>query len=614
MKHFYVYFLLFSMYLSFGQVNPNQYDYFVQFNGNQLSKKVSVADVLNHPLISQYKQGKANLDLDEYIALFKWDQKATFHGSFTDSLPYYQVTIPIIGRQAFKKFIIEKEKKKLNTDLVEVSAIQDFAQYSVYTPKGEKASFAWNENYLVIFEYTKKFKTFPLTSQGYVSVTEPYQEYDEKISEQNGVINQENDEQSDVIIEEAPPRYNTSPVIDIDEYEGSHEEYKKEQADFDYRLAEKQRLYIKALFENGFTVPSSNKINATADISSWVNYSSVMSSLGSAYNAFSQFSAYNKFLPVEKNIGDMIRGIGLDLYFDNDNAKVEEVIEYSPEMAVAIQKITDRKINKNLFNYFPADKPLGYMSYHLNTKAALETFPSLTASLFQNPKLVKEDILLITDLISTIVDEQATSTLLDGDLAMFVYGTKEVEVLTKAYEYGDNYEEIETEKKIKKTIPLFSAAFTSTHPTFGDKLIQLGVRKGILIQQGEYYMIARTEEYGTIFIKKDKDVVVVTNTFDYFNGGKGSFVSETKKALKKNYMSAKLNLAELATIYKNEGKMTGVKSEKMERVANQFNDVTIESPKKLIDNKLIFGFKLSSSKSDKNIILQTLDLVQEVSK
>lgn len=605
MKHFYVYFLLFSMYLSFGQANSNQYDYFVQFNGNQLSNKVSVADVLNHPLISQYKEGKANLDLAEYTALFKWDQKATFHGSFTDSLPYYQVTIPIIGRQAFKKFIIEKEKNKQNTDLAEVPAIQDFAQYSVYTPKDGKKSFAWNENYLVIFEYTKKLKTFPLTSQDSISITEPYQEYDEKNND---------DQQSDVIIEEAPPQHNTSPVIDIDEYEGSHEEYKKEQADFDYMLAEKQRLYIKALFENGFTVPASNKINITADISSWVNYSSVMSSLSSTYNAFSQFSTYNTFLPVEKNIGNMIKGIGLDFYFDNDNARVEEVIEYSPEMAEAIQKITNRKINKNLFDYFPSDKPLGYMSYHLNTKAALETFPSLTASLFQNPKLVKEDILLITDLISTIVDEQATSTLFDGDLAMFAYGTKEVEILTKSYEYGDNYEEVETEKKIKKTIPLFSAAFTSTHPTFGDKLIQLGVRKGVLIQQGEYYQISGTEEYGTIFIKKDKDVVVVTNTFDYFNGGKGSFASDTKKVLKKNYMSAKLNLAELATIYKKEGKMADVKSEKIERVANQFNDVTIESPKKLIDNKLVFSFKLNSSKSDKNIILQTLDLVQEVSK
>lgn len=607
MKHFYVYFLLFSVYFSFAQVSSKQYDYFVQFNADQLSKKVSVADVLNHPLISQYKEGNANLDLAEYTTVFKSDQKATIHGSFTDSIPYYQFTIPIIGRQAFKQFILDKEKKNQKTDSVEVPVIQDFAQYSVYTPRGEKKSFAWNENYLVIFEYTKKLKTFPLTSQDSISVTEPYQEYEEE-------NNEEYDQQNDSITEEAPAPYGESPIIDDSEYEGSNVEYQKEQADLDIMLAEKQKLYLKTMFENGFTLPNSNKINETADISSWVNYSSVMSSLSSAYNTFSQFSAYNKYMPVEKNIGNMIKGVGLDFYFDNDNARVEEVIEYSPDMAAAIQKVTNRKANKNIFNYFPAQKPLGYMSYHLNTKAALETFPSLTASLFQNPKLVKEDILLVTDLISTIVDEEATSTLFDGDLDMFVYGTKQVEVMTKSYEYGENYEEIETEKKTKKTIPLFSAVFTSTHPTFGDKLIQLGIRKGVLIQQADYYKIFGTEEYGTIFIKKDKDVVVVSNTLDYFGGGKGSFVSDTKKALKKNYMSAKLNLAELATLYKNEGKTTGTNSEKMEKVANQFHAITIESPKKLIDNKLIFSFKLNSSKSDKNIILQTLDLVQEVSK
>jgi hypothetical protein len=49
-------------------------------------------------------------------------------------------------------------------------------------------------------------------------------------------------------------------------------------------------------------------------------------------------------------------------------------------------------------------------------------------------------------------------------------------------------------------------------------------------------------------------------------------------------------------------------------MAQQFSDVTLYSAKKLVDNKLKFELKLNSNKTDKNIILQTLDLVDELSK
>jgi hypothetical protein len=197
---------------------------------------------------------------------------------------------------------------------------------------------------------------------------------------------------------------------------------------------------------------------------------------------------------------------------------------------------------------------------------------------------------------------------------MFLYHVNEVEVTKKVYGYDENYEEKITEEKVKKNIPLFSMVFTSTHPTFGDKLIQLGLRKKILEQKGDFYEIFGTEDYGTIFIKKDKDVVLIANTLDYFNDGKGLFVKEAKKELKKNYISGKLNFARASFAYENSGKAKGKDSEKLKRLSEQFSDIAIQSPKKLIDNKLKFELKLNASKSDKNIILQTLDLVEELSK
>ena len=119
-----------------------------------------------------------------------------------------------------------------------------------------------------------------------------------------------------------------------------------------------------------------------------------------------------------------------------------------------------------------------------------------------------------------------------------------------------------------------------------------------------------------------KSVTIVMSSlrsFGFWNNsavkdGKGTFSKEAKKALKKNYISGKVNIAGLTNVYANTDEANETKAAKIKRVAEQFTDITLESPKKLIDNKLIFECKLNAAKSDKNIILQTLDLAEELSK
>lgn len=599
MKQFYTLLLLLATYLTFGQINKNEYDYFVQFNGNQLSKKVSVAEILNHPIVTQYSAKKPDLDFTKYTSLIQLDQKITIHGKFSDSIPYYQVTIPVKSREAVKQFIL----KEFGNGAENVE-IKDLGKYAVFNPKGKNKTLAWNDNYLVILELTQRLPSSFYTPQSQTVLQDSIaidEAYEETKSDENSIMIEAPANDATIAVEEAPVEYNPNA------------EYTIQEATFNLEQTEKLNQIIKSLFENGFTAPISEKINANADISSWINYSSAMTSLYSAYNyPMAIFGGYDKFLPMQKNFGNFIKGINLDFYFDNNNARVEEVIEYSPQLAEVVSKITNRKINKNVFNYFPAQKPLGYISYHLNTKAALENFPSLMTDIFQSPKLLKEDIAVITDLVSTIVDEEATATLFDGDLSAFLYGFKEVEVMTKSYEYDENYEEKITDKKTKKSVPLFSVIFTSTHPTFADKLIQLGVRKKVLVEKDNCYVVTGTKEYGDIFIKKDKDVIVIANTLDYFSAGNGSFSGEAKKDLKKNYMFGKLNIAELINAFGKSGEVKPSELGKFSKFSEQFSDITFESPKKIINNKVVFGFKLNSLKSDKNIILQTLDLTQEL--
>lgn len=617
MKHFYTLLLVLAAHLTFGQSNKNEYDYFVQFNGNQLSKKVSITEILNHPIITKYSSKKPDLDFTKYTSVIQLDQKITIHGKFSDSIPYYQVTIPVKNKEVVKQLIIKEfgaNEKKESPE----SSIKDLGQYSVFNPKGKNKILAWNDTYLVILELTQRTP--------YYNQYDTYKYDSIQGSDDSGGLDLSVDEikveiASPPAVEDkavkpsklidAPAAEAPAPYNYTQDYPSA--EYTIQEADFNLKQGEKLNNIVKSLFENGFTAPSSEKINVNADISSWVNYSSAMTSLYSVYNyPMTIFGGYDKFLPMQKNFENFVKGINLDFYFDNTNARVEEVIEYSPQIAEVAAKMTNRKVNKNVFNYFPAQKPLGYMSYHINTKAALENFPSLTADIFQNPKFTKEDITIITDLISTIVDEEATATLFDGDLSAFLYGFKDVEVMTKSYSYDENYEEVVTDKKTKKSVPLFSVIFTSTHPTFGDKLLQLGLRKKVLVQKGDYFVVAGTQKYGDIIIKKDKDVIVVANTLDYFSDGSGSFTAEAKKDLKKNYMFGKLNSDELINAFSKSSEAKPSEIERFSKVSKQFSDITFESPKKIINNKLVFGFKLNAAKSDKNIILQTLDLADEM--
>lgn len=604
MKHFFTCLILLTSFLVNSQTNTKPYDYFVQFNGDQLSKKVNITDVLNHTLINKYTEGKPNFDLNQYADLFRLDQKVSVHGNFTDSIPYYQVTIPIKNRNDIKQFMQRLNAKK-EADSLPTATIEDFPLYSLLTADDKRSSIAWNDNYLVIVGFTKKH------TSNLFDHSETLEEDSLEVSpieevqlEEPQVREPEIETTTQEVVEEAIP-YKT------DDFYAKHD---LERQAFDSIQTIQRNEFIKILFEKGFTAPSSDKINIDADISSWINYGSVMSSFYDAYATLSQFTSYNKFLPGQKNLGNFVKGINLDFYFDNNNARVEEVIEYSKPMADIVNKIANRKINKNIYNYFPDKKPLGYMSYHINTKEALRNIPSFMSEIFNNKAFVKDDITIVTDLISTIVDEDATATLFDGDLSMFLHDIKNIEVMTKSYEYDDNYEEVEIEKKEKKSIPLFTIVFTSTHPTFGDKLLQLGVRKKLLIQKGNYYEITGTQgKYGDLFIIKNNDVVVIGNSLDHFNTNNGSFIKEVKKDLKQNYFLAKLNIPEISNAYSNTGETKTADIKKIDQFATQFSDVTLQSSKKLIDNKLKFELRLNSLKSNKNIILQTLDFVQELS-
>ncbi|CAM3960244.1 MULTISPECIES: hypothetical protein [Flavobacterium] len=638
-KRFNVLLLLASTFI-FGQVAPKDFDYFVQFNGSQFSKKVTLDEIMNHNAIKKIAKSEKDFNIKDYTSLIKSDKNVTIHGNFSDSIPFYQITIPIKNREEVKAFVMQKIKENSEKISDEVTTqIEDYDTYTVYNSSNTAASMAWNDEYLVILEFIKPKNSSYNDPYAY-EVVEPYEEdydYEYGVEEDRDSVQFNIDDlpppppseyEDWVEVVEAEAVIESTEVEEAVEWVEVEEEVIESTEDYDYDYEEEDNEYLKQLeeekakrkemqnmqieylFSNGFVLPFSAKINTKADISTWVNYKSAFSSIRDLTSSMKYIFGRNTSFTDTDIIENYINGMNFDFYFENDKARVEEVIEYSSSLAEVMNKVSNRKINKSIYKYFPNQDPLGYMTYHINSKELLNSYPKLIEQMYSgNPYFGHDDMSIVVDLMATMIDEEAVSTLFDGDLSMFLHDIKKEESSYTTYEYDENYDEVEVEKTIQKTIPVFTMLFTSTHKTMADKLFDLGVRKGGLIKRKGYYEVKGSSDMGALKLIKDGDVIVITNGLEYLINGKGSnFSKSIIKDSKQNTMSASVNLKDLIVKYVTNEDF-GKDTTKMLKVSQQFEKVEMKSSKKLKNNKQSVEMILHSSNSDKNIILQTLDLV-----
>ncbi|HKX85316.1 MAG TPA: hypothetical protein VJL37_01500, partial [Flavobacterium sp.] len=387
-------------------------------------------------------------------------------------------------------------------------------------------------------------------------------------------------------------------------YAKLEEENRKERERERLEKQAKQEAQLALMFENGFVMPVSDKVNNTADISAWLNYSSMTGKMNT-------FRYLYRLLPAAKvqYTEHAIKGLNCDFYFENNKARIEQTVEYSEPMAKIVSKVMSRKPNKDIFNFFPSQEPLAYMTYNINTEEALKSYPKLAEQTLASLPFEKQDVEIISELFTTLVDEEATATLFDGDMSVFLHNIEMYDKKFMDTTYDENYEEITEEKTVTKTRPVFSFIMTSTHPTMANKLLELGVRKKVLVKENNYYVVQKSdEEFGQIVLLKEGDAFVITNGMKYLNKGvKSDFIVKAKKEMAKNYVVGNLNMQELIkSLIKNEGAAKDV--EKLTKVSQQFKNLQFKSSKKLKDNKIKFEMEFNSNFNDKNIIIQSLDL------
>lgn len=613
------YFLFLFPVLVFSQEKLEKYDYFVQFNTQQFAKKVNIDSLFNHKVFKSANQADSDFKLNDFISFIDKSNPVTIHGNFTDSITYYQMTFPLKDVNGWNAFIQNKvNKNNSNTTDSIKEVIKTHSKYNVYSPKKDDFTMAWNDGNFIIYGLVETNNNFTnadfsdamlvADSAAVVVDEEYYEDAPAEVIEIEEVTPIEEIVEKRIGVEEAISEDENIEVVEAvedEEYKKWIASFEKEQAEQRIQKQEKQEEQIALLFENGFVTPTSTKVSTNADIASWINYEAVYGKMSSFYYLLGSINSNNGI----NNSNNSIKGMNVDFYFENNKARMEQKVEYSESLANVMQKVVARKPNKNIYNYFPKQEPLAYFSYHSSTEELLKNYPEIMEQLLSNMPIDKQDTEIITDLISTIVDEEATATLFDGDISMFLHAMESYESTFMSRTYDENYEEVEEEKTITKTRPIFTMIMTSTHPKMGDKLLNLGVRKNLLQKGDGYYLVNQSEDLGDMIILKKGDVMVFTNGLKYLNdGSKSDFTKKVKKDLSKNYFYGNFEMQRFFKAYLLNQDL-GSDTAKMIRLGNQFKNMEFKASNKLNNHIMKLEMEINSNFSNENIILQTLDLI-----
>tara|TARA_R110000850_G_scaffold201744_1_gene327647 strand:- start:95699 stop:97528 length:1830 start_codon:yes stop_codon:yes gene_type:complete len=598
----------------FSQNNKEDYDYFVQFNTTQFAKKVNIDNLFSHKLFKSFNKEQSDFKLNDFVALLDKSKNVTIHGTFKDSISYTQITLPIVDEKKITE-LVQRMMQKGNVS--KKDKIVKKSNYSIYSPTNEDYSLAWNKKVLVVYV---SYETNPRNYYG----NNPYGKvYDVEETVYDDYYEEEAVEVVEEVVVESTEAIEEEYAVEVVEVEETEAEeaydnyyddayYKKMREDNEKRVAEERKIKherqsneIAKLFKKGLDIPTSSKVNKDADISAWMDYQALTGKMTSLYAFFGKMTP--KAIPHELTYS--IKGMNMDMFFENDKARVIQTLEYTEPLANVMKKVISRKPNQNIYNYFPKNEPLGYFTYHMSTEEILKNYPAIIEQSFSSLPIEKDGIDIVMDLMTTIVDEEATATLLDGDFAMFFHGMEKFNYTYKSVEYDDDYEEIEVEKTIVKTKPVFSFILTSTHPKMSEKLIKLGLRKEVIVQENGNYKVKGNNEFGDMYIVKEGDVLVFSNGLQYLEkGSQSDFSKKIEKESTDYYFSGNFNIQNFIKSYmlvEDFGRDTA----KALRVADQFRNIEMKSSNKLDSNKMTIEMNMNSSFSNKNIILQTLDLI-----
>ncbi|REH56030.1 hypothetical protein C7448_10158 [Tenacibaculum gallaicum] len=399
---------------------PNNVDVLISANAENLFKLIEVSDIDKNAIGKEIlKDINRRRDEDKVSSVanagINIKSNAYYFFSKTDSISYHNFYVELKDRELFESMLSKRNKKK----------IRRMEGYNII--EGRSDIRIWNDDYLLLVNGD--------ASRGYFSTHK---------------------ERLDKLKEEREYNYN-----------------------FRKRIGKGwTKKYVLNLFnKNAISSIASNtkfqkskKKNASATL--WVrNYGMLMTDL------FKSFGGY--LYPMYAEGGNQniygVEEVTANLFFDKNDARILLDMSVSSDMKKSFKKIYNKRMSRNLVNSFDHDKALAFWSISIDTEETLKEYPELLHKMYGGilPKF-QEEMEIVGDLFSLVIDEEAVGKLVTGDALLVLNDFSKQEVEYTTYEYDKDYKRKEVTKTKEEIVPDFTLMIGSEEEELLSKFFRLG--------------------------------------------------------------------------------------------------------------------------------------------
>ena len=357
----------------------------------------------------------------------------------------------------------------------------------------------------------------------------------------------------------------------------------------------------------------SKKKNASATL--WVrNYGMLMTDL---FKSFGN-SLYPMYAEGNQNIYG-VDEVTANLFFDKNDVRVLLDMTVSSGMKKSFKKIYNKRMNHNLVNGFDHDKALAFWSISLNTEEMLKQYPTLAHKMYGGilPKF-QEEIDIVGDLFSLIIDEKAIGKLITGDALLVLNNFSKEKVEYKSYEYDKDYNRKEVTKTKEEFVPDFTLMIGSEEEGLLNKFLKLGEKHNALKIENNIAVFKTKKSdipFDLYFLVKNDVLYLTTSKQSALNIAKenGKFNSKKHSKLVRNNSSV-FYVDVNAVLNKMPNEWFSKSEKETLRFSTEYLDDAVFRVSRMKGSTISSELKLSTQGNKENTLKLLLEFINSVAK
>ena len=513
---------------------PANADIILTFNLKNLDKKVNLDE------LQQY---------DFYQAIIKeMTQTAELEGKEHEKAYFEEMMRKPenLGYDVLQPFYFFVKKEGNNTHLALVMKLADKTKYEtgLQTMKQEAyfanleekegyllwqqgdETFAWNDEVVVNVWTETTYDPYADWGMEEPAYEEDYGEYDDiVIEEPMEIMEDEPFFEEDTMVEEVPiweeeiveetePVMEESPgIFDIPADELGWNLFEKDAIAADWADKVMKRNFLQPLSANERFMSA---VAQPSDVHFWMDYSMITEMMGKNNPvAMGMGSSYMQAMSMMTGFMEIFYAdtyMSLGLNFENGKMAMNSSMYFNEDMKKLYQGMLDVKFNKKLLRYVKGgDQMFGYVYFNYNIEKTIKEGKNLMYKLFDATPQYGEMAADVMQILGIVIDEEAIGKVMKGDMLLSVSGLQTVEVGTKTYEFDADFNYVEKDTLMMKTLPVVTALASYGSEKDVKKFINLGVHSKVLTQEGNFYKMTVPEMGVEFYLALQKGVLILTN-------------------------------------------------------------------------------------------------------